>query len=379
MVGMIARAARPFALVAALAAAGAGLPACHVTVRLDDLRPGKTEHVTHRDRAHTLAPALEVTGDGRLRFVVPLACPTTDIVEMQHSTVVERRPNLATFVVGVILTSLGGVGTGLAIGEGHPARHPLSYVSPVALAAGLVFAIGPFVGNRRDRVYGGVDRVVRGEGEARCGEQPLSARSAVVLWHGIRMVGTIDGDGYYSRSPYEIVNTFAAGRGPDLDVGTDVELAAGHAAIQAVVPARALIAGKAAYLRGLGIDAGYQPLRKVPRVEPVRIAVSRTTRDGRPILRVSLELTNTGPGAAWQVRGVIGCDQPEVDGRMIYVGKVPPGGTVGPELEVPLSAGADRALAGSKLHLTVTLADADQTVSDSPIVFDGEILNDVPR
>jgi len=375
MVPMVVRAARPVALVTALAAAAA----CHVTVRLDDLRPGRTEHVVHRDRARTAPPALEATADGRLRFVVPLACPANDVVEMQRSTVVETRPNLATFVVGVIVTAVGGVGTGIALSNDHPARRPLTYVAPGAVVAGLVLAIAPFVGNRRDRVYGGVDRVVRAEHEERCGERPLSASGAVVMWHGLRMVGTIDGDGYFSRSPYEVVDAFAAGRGPDLDLGADVDLTSGHVALQAVVAARALIAGKDAYLRGLGIDAGYQPLRKVPRVEPGHLRVSRTTRHGHPILRVALPLKNDGPGDAWQVRGVIGCDQPEVDGRMIYAGRVPSHGAVEAHAEIPLSVDADRALAGGDLHLTVTLADADQTVSDTPVAFDGPILNDVPR
>ena len=295
--------------------------ACHVTVRVPDLRAGEPQVIAHEDQARALPPTLVVTGEGRFRLIEPRVCPTTELVEMQSSSIVHVRPNYATFVVGAILTSLGAIGTGVAVGEGNWSDHPISYVSPVALGAGLVFAIGPFVGTHDDREYGATQAIERPGKDQPCGEAPLAAKTAVLVWHGLRAVAAVDGDGVLSISPYEFTDAFAAGRGPALDLGADVELASGeHRAIQVVIAGDALVKGRDAFLARAKIDGRWETLRKVPRVEPGALRVSRTTIGGKRVLHVSLPLDDNGPGDAWQVRGVITAQNPEIDARMIYVG-----------------------------------------------------------
>ena len=365
----------------AVSCAAALVAACHVVEREPDLRPGDTQILAHEDQARTLPATLAVTPDGRFRLIQPRICPTSEIVVMQSSEVVRVRPNYATFVVGAILGSLGAVGTGIALGEGQPSQHPLAYVSPVALAAGLWLTIGPFTGTSVDREYGGTQRIERAGKDAPCGEQPLAATSATLLWHGLRAVAAVDGDGILSVSPYDFVDAFAAGRGPPLDLGADVVLPDGqHHAIQVVIPGDVLVKGRDAFLARAKIDGRWETLRKVPRVEPGALRASRTTIGGRRVLRVALPLDNNGPGDAWQVRGVIGAAQsPELDGRIIYVGHIAPHGHVDAVLDVPLSDDADRAIAGETIDLAVTLIDADATTSAEPVRFHGEPLNDVPR
>lgn len=367
------------AVLAAVVCTGWGA-GCHVIERVPDLRPGEPQTITHDERARVLPPTLVVTGDGRFRLVEPRICPTTERVTMQSSSIVHVRPNYATFVVGAILTSLGGIGTGVAIGEGHWSDHPISYAAPVALGAGLVFAIGPFVGTRDDREYADEQHIERPGQDQPCGESPLAATHAVLVWHGLRAVADVDADGVLSTSPYDFDDAFAAGRGPALDLGADVELANGeHRAIQVVIPGDALVKGRDAFLARAKIDGRWEQLRKVPRVEPGALRVSRTSVGGRRVLHVSLPLDNNGPGDAWQVRGVITAASPEIDSRVIYVGHLAPHAHADATIDVPLSDEADRAIAGDTLELSVVLIDADATTSAEPVRFKGALLNDVPR
>ena len=354
--------------------------ACHVIERVPDLRPGDPVITLHQDRARALPAAITVTPDGRFRLVEPRLCPTTEIVEMQGSTIVRTKPNYATFVVGAILTSLGAVGTAVAIGEGHPQDHPLAYVSPIGLGAGLVFAIGPFVGTGEDRTYDAAHKIERNGKDAPCGGAPLAARTAILSWRGLRAVATVDGDGYLSTSPFELVDAFGAGRGPAFDVGADVTMQDGaRHAIQSVIAGADLVKGRDAFLARIGVDGRWEQLRKVPRVEPGTMRVSRTTIGGKPVLRVVLPLDNNGPGDAWQVRGEIATQDPEVDGRTIYVGHLAPHGHTIATVDIPLSDESDRAIADSTLELAVTLIDADATTSAEPVRFKGQVLQDVPR
>jgi hypothetical protein len=96
-------------------------------------------------------------------------------------------------------------------------------------------------------------------------------------------------------------------------------------------------------------------------------------------LHVALPIANTGPGDAWQVRGVIASDVPEIDGRIAYLGHVAPGETRELELLIPLSADAASDLAGADLQLEILIRAADGTGPDSPVKFHGQVLSEVPR
>lgn len=367
---------RPTATGLALTVALSG---CHVTQRIPDLRPGESHLEPQTGEARALPPALVVTDDGRFRFVTPLVCPTIEVVDMQSSTIVRVRPNMATFVVGVIATGLGAVGTA-SLAATRDSTNPAEAAAPVLLAAGLVFAIGPFIGTHRDRTYGPSQRVEKSRKDLPCGVRPLAARAATLTWRGRRARGAIDADGRFAIDPFAFVDAFAANRGEAIDLTARVELADGSTTtIQSIVSPDALAASKDAFLARIGIDGRWEALRKVPRLEPGTLRVSRTTDRGQPILRVVLPIDNTGPGDAWQVRGVITTDDPEIDGRVLYVGHVPAHGQATGALEIPLSDETDRVLAGSSIELSIALIDADATTSAAPIRFRGTILNDVPR
>ncbi len=355
------------------------LAGCHVTYRVADLRPGETHLTPHPELARELPATLVVTAEGRFRFVTPLVCPTVEVVDMQSSTIIKVRPNLATFVVGVITAGVGAVGTGSLLAT-RSSTNPAEVAAPFVLASGLALAIGPFLGTSTDRAYGPVQPVERGRKELPCGARPLAARAATLTWRGLRARGAIAADGTFAISPFAFTDAFAAGRGEPIDVTAVVELDSGSTTtIQAIVPPDALVASRDAFLKRTGIDARWETLRKVPRVEAGTLRVSRTTDAGQPILRVVLPLTNAGPGDAWQVRGVIAAADPEVDGRLVYVGRVPAHGQATGTLEIPLSPETDRVLAGSSIELAVSLIDADATTGAGPVRFRGAILNDVPR
>jgi hypothetical protein len=368
------------AMVRSAALAMALLSACHVIERVPDLRPSDGHTILDQQAPRALPMTLVVTDTGRFRLVEPLVCASRERVEMTSSEIVRVKPNYATFVVGAILTSLGAVGTGIALGQGNLSDHPIGYAAPVALGAGLVLAIGPFVGTREDREYHGTTPVDRDGPAAPCGARPVAATRAILMWRGLRGDAAIDADGYLSISPYQLVDAFAAGRGPAFDVSADVTLATGeHAPVQAIIAGAQLAKGKDAYLASIGVDGRWEQLRKVPRVEPGALRASRTTVGGRNVLRVTLPLDNNGPGDAWQVRGVIQTQDPEVDGRILYVGHLAPHGHTIATVDIPLSDESDRALAGDTIELAVTLIDADATTSAEPARFKGAVLNDVPR
>ena len=367
------------AMRVASALVAAALAGCHVTYRVADLRPGETHLIPHPEASRALPATLVVTADGRFRFVTPLVCPTVEVVDMQSSTIIKVRPNLATFVVGVIAAGVGAVGTGSLLAT-RSTTNPAEAAAPVLLAGGLLFAIGPFVRTSTDREYGPVQVVEKSRKDLPCGDRPIAARTATLTWRGRRARGAVAADGTFAISPFAFVDAFAAGRGEPIDLTAEVELATGaHTTIQTIIAPDALVASKDAFLTRAKIDARWETLRKVPRVEAGTLRVSRTTDAGQPILRVVMPLTNDGPGDAWQVRGVISAEDPEVDGRVIYVGHVPAHGQATGTLEIPLSTETDQVLAGSSIELAVSLIDADATTAAGPVRFHGAILNDVPR
>src|SRR5688572_10939672 len=107
---------------------------CHVTTRDAVTRPEKTERIRHPEGAIARRPTLVLTDAGRLRFVEPLECPTEEIVTQSTAIEIATRPNLATFVVGVIATGAGiAMTTNGAFGD-DPASSPLLYAGVAALA-----------------------------------------------------------------------------------------------------------------------------------------------------------------------------------------------------------------------------------------------------
>src|SRR5258705_2648576 len=85
------------------------LAGCHVTTEVDNTRYGAVQRVRHPEGAIARRPSIALGDTGALRFVEPLECPTEEIVEAHTTSEIATRPNLATFVVGVVASAIGGV------------------------------------------------------------------------------------------------------------------------------------------------------------------------------------------------------------------------------------------------------------------------------
>jgi len=368
---------RPAGVAAWLAAAAGVSGGCHVTQRIEDTRVGRTSLVTHRDRARPLPATVIATADGRLRFVEPLSCPADLMAELETTETVHLKPNLAIFVVGVLATSLGGVALYLGLSDDHPRGAPLTYAGVAAIATGVPFIVAPWFGNRTDEVDRGARTVKRGSRDEPCGARAVAGRSATLSFGGRRAVGAVDGDGYFAVSPYQLVDAYGLGTVHGVDVVAAIETASGTRTVRAVIESSALAAGRQPFFTRSGIDGRVERLEKVPVLEPGPMRVTRVRVDGWPALRLVLPIGNTGPGDAWGVRGRISATDPELDGRIIYMGRVPARSTVTGGAVILLSEAAERALEDGT-NLAVQLLDAHAAAPAVPVRFRGSVPAEAP-
>jgi hypothetical protein len=358
----------------ALVALAAG---CHVRSTVTAVHPGAQHaEAVAGGRPRAMPATVVVAADGRLRFVAPLQCPADVFVDVERSETRHVEPNLATAVVGIILTVAGAVTLVGGLAEG---RTGLGGLGLGGVAVGLPFAIGPWLGNGDTDVARGHESMRKGAGEVACGEMPLTARTASVRSGRFQAFGGVDADGTFEVSPFTWVDAFAPADQPALNLTADLVTDDGIQTIEAVIEASQFAGTRDAFFAAAGIDATVAPLRKVPTLEPGGPKVSRRMIDGRPHLRIVLPIDNTGPGDAWQVRGVIESDNAEIDGRLIYVGHLARGESVRAELLIPLSVAANRELSGGEVELSIVLREAHGAAPDSPAHFKGKILEDVPR
>lgn len=360
----------PFALLAA----------CHVSRQAELVQPIATERIVHTEGAQPRKPALVLTDAGTLRFIEPLECPTEE--KVTSSTVIETeiRPNLATFVVGVIATSIGGILVVRGV-AGDDAHSPLTYAGAVTLAVGLPFAIGPWIGNRTERVPRGESTEQRRPGPSQaCGERPLSATRATLAVRGIEVHGTIGSDGTFSVSPYNLVDALDTKMLPTWDITASVETPAGTRTIQALVEGGALATRAPAFLARVDANMKIEPMRLVPGIVAGTLRASLTQTADGPALRIVLPLKNDGPGEAWAIRGLVTSSTTKaIDGRVMYMGHVAKGAATSRELLIPIDQAAAESIRNSTIELAVELRDAHGTAPSTPIRFRGAVLVDLPR
>lgn len=356
------------------------LGGCHVRDRVSVTRPGDRHPVVHADRPRVLPAAVIVTPDGYLRFVEPLRCPADVMVDIETSQQVTVSANLATFVVGVVVTALGGIALARGGAADAPASSGWTYSGGAGVIGGLTLAIGPWLGNGTEETAATTTQLRQGASEEPCGERGIPGREASVRIGRQRVVGAVDADGKFAISPFALVDAFAIGEVPALDVSASFLDASGDRHdVEAVIEASALASVIGAWIDGNGIDARKESLRKIPRLDLGAARVSRRTDDGKPTLHVQLPIANTGPGDAWQVRGVLTSELDEIDGRIAYVGHLAPGETRELDLVIPLSTDGAAELTGSELILEILVRAADGTGPESPAKFRGQVLSDVPR
>jgi hypothetical protein len=281
-------------------------------------------------------------------------------------------PSAATLVVGIIAVAAGAVALVSGAAGDDPASAPLTYLGPVGIAGGLPLVIGPLVGNTTSRELVETRPVRTPAEDERCGARPVAATRATVTWSGLRAIGAVDGDGAFTISPFEFVDAFAIADAPPLALAIELERAAGGPlALEGVIDEAALARAQPGFLARAGVDATVEPIRKVPRFEPGLLTVRRVGPAGGRALALSLPLRNVGPGDGFAVRLVLSSPNAELDGRVVYVGRVPARGEREVTATLPLSDEADRALTAGELVLSARLRDAYDAAPATPIRFQG--------
>jgi hypothetical protein len=348
----------------------AALVACHVTVTSEITRTQPTRTWLDRPRATATGSAIALDHRGHLRFVETLVCPAEAVTHVEPERQRRVRPNLATFVVGVVATATGAIATLTGVSGDDPAASPVTWGGVALLGVGLPLAIGPWLGTGTRTEYPGARAERRELGPAPCGERSTGATAATLAIGDRTVYGRVDADGALAVPVFSWIDAFTTG-GRD---GFAVRAELTHGAVrrlEGVIQAADVAAVRDAFLRGAGIDARVEPLRQVPRVTIAGVLVDHHASDGNPGVRIRVQVENAGPGDVWQLRATIGSALPELDGRIVYIGHVPPRAATGGYSWVPLAPATYRSVVGAPLELTVRLADAHGVVSDQPVPWRG--------
>jgi hypothetical protein len=357
--------------------------ACHVVSQSELVRPGPAERIRRTEAAAPRPPELVLAGD-RLRFIERLECPTEEVIAEQRALELVTRPNLATFVVGVIASSAGAILTIRGASDAH-AVNPFLAGGLAALAGGLPLAIGPWIGNHTElRPVPGAEPVRRPGPAEPCGDRPASARAATLAVRGIEVHGRVDRAGVFAISPYQLVDAFEVSAAAALDLTAELEAPAGAGGrartVQAVIAGGALAGGAKAFLARADFDPAIEPVRLVPNIAAGTLRLSLASTDDGPAVRVVLPLRNDGPGPAFALRGHLTAPgAPAIDGRVIYVGRLANGAAATRELLIPIREAAAAALRNAPLEASIELRDAHGTAPATPVRFRGALLVDAPR
>ncbi len=345
--------------------------------QLETTRPGATRRLQHVEGATARRPTIVLTDAGKLRFIEPLECPTEDIVEQDSSVELTTGPNLATFVVGVIATAVGGVLTVRGAFDQSPG--PYLYGGIAGVLVGLPLAIGPWLGNHKElRASPSLTPVRQIGPSVPCGERPLAALSATLTVHGIQVHGTIDRDGVFAVSPYQLVDAYDTNTISAWDLSATVEATGGPRTVMTVIEGRALAKLAPKFLASSDFEARIEPMRLVPGLVAGLLHVTLATSKDGSSLRIVLPLKNDGPGEAWAVRGHITSPIPAIDGRVLYIGHLAKHDAVARELQISLTPEGEKAIRAADLDVAIELLDAYGTAPATPVRFHGAVATD-PR
>lgn len=361
--------------VAVVLALAAG---CHSSIHYTDTRTGETRREQLEGAPRALPAAVTVTDAGRLRFIEPLVCRYQTVTDLASFDVERVRPNAAILIVGVVATALGVVATATGLSSDDVAGSPLTYAGIAGIGAGLPLVIGPLVGNGTARNPTGVTELVRPAAEERCGERPISAQHATLLWDGLRAEGTVDGDGLFSLSAFDFVDAFDVGRLPALVFAIDLDRPDGRLRLDAVIDAGALAGGRDGFFKSRGLDGTVIPIAEMKKVPQLEVGLLAVSLSPGPSLRVSLPLDNIGPGDAYGVRLMLASSNPEIDGRIVYLGRVPAHGHAVFDAVIPLSIDGERAVQSGAATFSALLRDAHGVSPTTPVRFRGQVLRTGP-
>lgn len=363
-----------------VALAIAALAGCHLVERNQIVRPGTSEQVVVRDRPIARRPTIRITDAGQLRFVEPLECPTEQVVQQISGTEQITKPNLATFVVGIVATSIGTISTIRGASDDDPGSSPFLFGGLVLAAGGLPFAIGPWIGNRTDIVEGAPRPPLRTPGPSEaCGERPVIAKTATLRVRGVEIHGALDGDGLFSISPFAIVDAYETSTVPTWDVAATLDNDRTRQ-VTAMLDGGALATRARGFLAAAPFDARIEPMRLVPGLVPGALRVNLIAGAGGAAIRIALPLKNDGPGPAWGVRGHLTAPTaPAIDGRVLYIGSLAKGEGREASTIIPISPDAASELRNTTIDLSLELRDAHGTAPTTPVRFRGPIIVDPTR
>jgi hypothetical protein len=362
--------------LAAVAATVAGA-ACHVTTTLDATRAGATTHEHHPDQPTPRRATIALGDDGRLRFVEPLDCPTEDVIAQVSTTETATRANLATFVVGVILTSAGAIATARGALDSDGASIGLGVAGA---AAGLALVIGPWLGVHTDVQPGPALAPLRRPGPSEpCGARPLAARTATLSANGFEIFGTVAADGAFSVSPYTVLDAYQLSTVTAWDVTAKLDGDGPPRTVNAILEGGALAKAAPAFLAHADFDGAIEPMRVVPGIEADPPSVRLVHERDGDVVRVVLAVRNAGPGDAYALRGAIASPIAALDGRILYFGHVARGQGAARDFAIPVSPAAAAALRGAIVDVSVELRDAFGTAPATPLRFHGPLRSDDAR
>lgn len=363
---------RAAAAATALALIAAG---CHSYTRIEGSTVGDSHLRPIPGQRRALPPTVEVTSAGALRFVEPLVCANQVVVEQSTYTTVDKKPNVATLVLGLIGLSVGGVALAIGLADHDPVSAPATWLGAVGVVGGGPLFVGPLLGNGRHHEPGADTELVHGVRQVACGNRPLGERHVMVRAGSLQMVGTLDERGRLDVSPFTFVDAFALHRFPGLPIDAQLIDADGKSeSVQATLSASALAAGRDGYLASIGVDGRVEKLDKVPSVTLRKIRVARVRNGDEQELEITVELDNGGPGDAWGVRAVTSSPDAQLDGRVLYVGHLPAHQRASASLKVHVGVGAIRDVDDG--GLSVVALDAHDTTANVPVRFRGPVLDE---
>ncbi len=302
-----------------------------------------------------------------------MVCANQEVVDHSTYTTVDKRPNVATLVLGLIGLSVGGVALAIGLSDRAPASAPATWLGTVGVVGGAPLFVGPLLGNGSHREPGRDTELVHGVRQVACGNRPLGQRHVMVRAGSLQLVGSLDERGRLDVSPFTFVDAFALHRFPGLPIDAQLIDADGNSqSVQATLSASELAAGRDGYLASIGVNGRVEKLDKVPSVTLRRIGVTRVREGDEQALEITVELDNGGPGDAWGVRAVTSSPDAQLDGRVLYVGHLPAHQQASASLKVHVGVGAVRDVDDG--GLSVVALDAHDTTANVPVRFRGPVV-----
>jgi hypothetical protein len=349
------------------------LVGCHSTLSYQDQRKGEVRTQVTSAPPRVLPVTAVVTARGTLRFVQPLLCATDTITDLATFDVVRTRPRAATVIIGVIATGVGFIFSARSVVASGSDRVSNGIVGGVGLGVGLPLMIGPLFGNATIREPIGVTPLARPGPDQSCGERPASADHATFLWSGLHIEGAVDDSGEFAVSPFDVVDGFEA-RLPSMDVAIDLDGGGRRLRLSPLFDASTLAAARPGFFAAHGIDTTIPALNAMEKLPQYELGDLAVTLSSGPALHVALPIDNVGPGDGYGLRIVLASSSPEIDGRVIYVGRLPAHGHAVFDATIGLSVEGERAVTGPAFTIAALARDGIGLAPPTPIRLRGIVL-----